>query len=223
MFIPKSCRVNILYKNGLSYLHEQKDNYSYSNLTPVTVLQYNLEFHATHLDKLHLRGVINSALVVLLCLVITIAIFSIYRFVAIHRIRLVTGAQQSAIEFYPRETDREDSPDVLVLGLEERGINPFLPSIPPQDSQPRQEGPPATPRALHCAIESAVHAAELCIDDSGRGDSALSMQSMARSGRGEEADTENDFVTSCRHPHEPGTMRPVSSVRVWPPASHSTV
>ena len=227
LFIPKSCRVNILYNkgynNGLSYSHEQKDNHSYSSLTPVIVLQYNVEFHATHLDKLHLRSVINSSLFILLCLVMAIAIFSVYRFVAIHRMRLVTGRQQSAIEFYSREAEREDTPELPVLCLEERGGNPFLQNTPPLDNEPRQERPPASPRALHCAVESAVHAAELCIDDSGRRGSTLSVQSVAWSGRRDEADTENNFITSCKHPHQLGTMRPVSSVRIWPPASHSTV
>ena len=105
VFIPGSCRVSILYKNGLSYLHERTDNHSYRNLTPLVVLQYNVEFHATHLDKIHLRSVINSSLFALLCAVIAISAVSTYRLVARYRMRFVTGTQQSALEFYRRSAD----------------------------------------------------------------------------------------------------------------------
>ena len=185
------------------------------------MLQYNVEFHATHLDKIHLRSVINSSLFALVCAVMAISVFSIYKLIARYRMRLVRGNEVSALEFYPRTAeDREDTPEILALCLQEGG-NPFLERNPSSRSALRQERP-ATPLALHFAMESALQAAELCINDIGHGESTLSVQNVAQLERANDADTENNFITSCK-PNQSGKVHSASNIKIWPPASHSTV
>ena len=221
LYIPGNCRISILYKNGLSYLQERISNNSHDSRPPLIVLQYNVEFHATTLDKIHLRSVINSALFALVCAVIAISVFSAYKLMLRYRMRLIRGNEVSALEFYPRaDEERVDTPETPALCLQDDG-NPFLQGNSSPRNMLRQERRPDSPLALHYAMESAVHAAELCINDNVHGNSSRSTQNVAQSEEND-ADTENNFITSCKSV-QTGKMHAASNVKIWPPASHSTV
>lgn len=197
IYLSNGCRVHITYPDGLTYLKLQNSHLD-ASFPPTVVLQYNLHFHATEYETLQLWNMTNSVMVVILVAVMIAILWFVYRFKNTHHVRIITGENQSALQFFPSR---------------EEGVPPAHDEVAHRcrTSDAAEKGPMSNssaghqvvPHALHCVMEAASHGGDMLAHDSGR--------SSQVSEAGNDADTEQGFVRSYpMHLMSPQAVSPAS-------------